>query len=61
MTVKASLMQGRSIPACNSATFPGCVAEAETAAPAKLQADMDKHAKDYFVPDFGVDHDVIST
>jgi hypothetical protein len=22
---------------------------------------MDKHDKDYFVPDFGVDHDIIAT
>ena len=39
-----------SIPACNSADFPKCVKEAETAAHQKLQADMDKHDKDYFVP-----------
>jgi len=37
------------------------VTEAETAAHSKLQADMDKHDKDYFVPNFGVDHDVITT
>jgi hypothetical protein len=51
----------QSIPACNSYTFPACVKEAETAAPEKLQADQDKHDKDYFVPNFGVDHDVITT
>ena len=54
-------MQQESIPACNSADFPKCVKEAETAAPQKLQKDMDKHDKDYFIPNFGVDHDVIST
>jgi hypothetical protein len=37
------------------------VTEAETAAPTKLQADQDKHDKDYFVPNFGVDHDIITT
>jgi hypothetical protein len=50
----------RSIPACNSADFPGCL-KAETAADQKLQADMDKHDKDYFIPNFGVDHDIITT
>lgn len=35
--------------------------EAETAAHDKLQADMDKHDKDYFVPNFGADHDIITT
>jgi hypothetical protein len=49
-----------SIPACNSADFPKCL-NAETAAEHKLQADMDKHPKDYFVPNFGVDHDIITT
>jgi hypothetical protein len=39
------LVQKQSVPACTSV---GC--EKETAAPSKLQADMDKHAKDYFVP-----------
>ena len=53
--------QSRSIPACNSFTFPKCVTEAETAAPKALQADQDKHDKDYFVPNFGVDHDIITT
>jgi len=53
--------QKQSIPACNSADFPKCVKEAETAAPQKLQKDMDEHDKDYFVPNFGVDHDIIST
>jgi hypothetical protein len=55
------LSQKRSIPACNSSNFPNCVREAETAAPMKLQADMDKHDKDYFIPNFGVDHDIIAT
>jgi hypothetical protein len=50
----------RSIPACNSADFPKCL-KAETAADQKLQADMDKHDKDYFIPNFGVDHDIITT
>jgi len=49
-----------SIPACNSSTFPKCL-KAETAADQKLQADMDKHDKDYFIPNFGVDHDIITT
>ena len=49
-----------SIPACNSYTFPNCVKEAETAAPQKLQADMDKHDKDYFVPNFGADQEMES-
>jgi hypothetical protein len=35
--------------------------KAETAADQKLQADMDKHDKDYFVPNFGVDQDIIWT
>ena len=50
----------QSIPACNSADFPKCL-KAETAAPWKLQADMDKHPKDYPVPNFGVDRDIITT
>jgi hypothetical protein len=50
------LMQKTSIPACTSI---GC--ETETAAPLKLQADMDKHPKDYFVPNFGMDHDIIAS
>ena len=54
------LAQKQSIPACNSADFPKCL-KAETAADQKLQADMDKHDKDYFVPNFGVDHDIITT
>ena len=54
-------MQKQSIPACNSSVFPNCVREAETAAPQKLQADMDHHDKDYFIPNFGVDHDIITT
>ena len=54
------LAQQESIPACNSADFPGCLG-AETAADHKLQKDMDKHPKDYFIPNFGVDHDIITT
>ena len=54
------LAQKQSIPACNSADFPKCLG-AETAADQKLQKDMDKHPKDYFIPNFGVDHDIIST
>jgi hypothetical protein len=54
------LVQKASIPACNSADFPKCL-KAETAADQKLQADMDKHDKDYFIPNFGVDHDIITT
>ena len=54
------LAQKQSIPACNSADFPKCL-KAETAADQKLQADMDKHDKDYFIPNFGVDHDIITT
>merc|ERR1711939_448740 len=54
------LAQTGSIPACNSADFPGCLG-AETAAPQKLQKDMDAHDKDYFIPNFGVDHDIIPT
>ena len=54
------LAQKSSIPACNSADFPGCLA-AETAADHKLQKDMDKHPKDYFIPNFGVDHEIITT
>ena len=55
------LVQRKSIPACNSAEFPDCVTNAETAADKKHQADMDKHPKDYFIPNFGVDHDIVST
>ena len=50
-----------SIPACHSANFPECVRDAETAADRKLQADMDEHKKDYFVPNFGKDEDIIVT
>jgi len=57
---KKALVQRKSIPACNSATFPGCL-KAETAADQKLQADMDKHDKDYFIPNFGVDQDIKDT
>jgi hypothetical protein len=57
---KKALAQKQSIPACNSADFPKCL-KAETAADQKLQADMDKHDKDYFIPNFGVDHDIITT
>ena len=49
--------QGKaSIPACNSIEC-----KTETAAAAKLQKDTDPWDKDYFVPNFGVDHDIITT
>jgi hypothetical protein len=48
--------QKQSIPACDST---GC--KTETAADAKLQKDTDKWDKDYFVPNFGVDHDILDT
>ena len=54
-------MESTSIPACHSANFPKCVSDAETAADGKLQADMDKHPKDYFIPNFGKDEDIITT
>jgi hypothetical protein len=57
---KLMQLEKQSIPACNSADFPKCL-KAETAADQKLQADMDKHDKDYFVPNFGVDHDIVTT
>ena len=53
-------MQSNSVPACNSADFPKCL-KAETAGVWKLQADQDKHPKDYVVPNFGVDRDIIWT
>ena len=58
--VPASLAQQTSVPACNSADFPKCL-KAETTSPWKLQADQDKHPKDYVVPDFGHDRDMITT
>ena len=51
-----SLAQHSSIPACNSIEC-----KTETAAHEKLQKDMDKHDKDYFVPNFGVDRDILWT
>ena len=54
---KKALMQADSRPACD--TYGGCLTE--TAAPQKLQKDMDGHPKDYFIPNFGVDHDIITT
>merc|ERR1711939_937500 len=54
---KKALMQTVSRPACD--TYNGCLTE--TAAPNKLQADMDTHPKDYFIPNFGVDRDVLDT
>jgi len=48
--------QQASIPACDST---GC--KTETAADAKLQKDTDPWKKDYFVPNFGVDHDILDT
>ena len=47
----------QSIPACN--TDKGCLTE--TASPWKLQKDTDKQPKDYVVPNFGVDRDIIAT
>ena len=47
-----------SIPACNSWEFAEGKCKVETAAPHKLQADMDKHPKDYFVPNFGMDREI---
>jgi len=44
-------------PACD--TYDGC--KTETAAPQKLQKDMDAHPKDYFIPNFGVDRDIVDT
>ena len=53
-------MDETSIPACHSANYPECLG-AETAADHKLQADMDQHQKDYFVPNFGLDSDIMFT
>jgi hypothetical protein len=52
-----ALAQQKSIPACN--TDGGC--KTETASPWKLQKDTDKWDKDYKVPNFGVDRDIIAT
>ena len=52
-----ALAQQQSIPACN--TDKGCLTE--TASPWKLQKDQDKQPKDYVVPNFGVDRDIIAT
>ena len=46
----------QSRPACTSFQC-----EKETAAPNKLQADMDTHPKDYFVPNFGMEHDIVAS
>merc|ERR1712167_519204 len=51
------LMQMESRPACD--TYGGCLTE--TAAPQKLQKDMDAHPKDYFIPNFGVDRHIIDS
>ena len=48
--------QKASIPACNSIEC-----KTETAAAAKLQKDTDPWDKDYFIPNFGVDHDILDT
>lgn len=48
--------QKASIPACNSIEC-----QTETAAAAKLQKDTDPWDKDYFVPNFGADHDILDT
>ena len=53
--VKVQLKK-ESIPACTSIEC-----KTETAAKDKLQKDTDKWDKDYFVPNFGVDHDIITT
>ena len=45
-----------SIPACTSFEC-----KTETAAPHKLQKDMDKHPKDYFVPNFGMDKEIAAS
>ena len=50
----------RSVPACSSADYGAC-GRGETVAPEKLQADQDKHNKDYFVPNFGVDRDIVDS
>ena len=55
--VKKALAQQGSIPACN--TDAGCATE--TASPWKLQKDTDKWDKDYKVPNFGVDRDILAT
>ena len=52
-----NLVQINSIPACN--TDGGC--KTETASPWKLQKDTDKWDKDYKVPNFGVDRDILAT
>ena len=52
-----NLVQISSIPACN--TDKGCLTE--TASPWKLQKDTDKQPKDYKVPNFGIDRDIIAT
>ena len=54
--VVAAQQDRRSIPACNSIEC-----KTETAAEAKLQKDTDPWEKDYPVPNFGVDHDIITT
>jgi len=51
-----SEVQVASIPACNSVEC-----KTETAAPNKLQKDQDPWDKDYAVPNFGVDHDIIDS
>ena len=51
-----SLVQTRSIPACTSIEC-----QTETAAPNKLQKDQDPWDKDYPVPNFGVDKDIIDS
>ena len=50
-----------SVPACSSANYGACGKTSETVAPMKLQADMDKHKKDYFVPNFGMDRDIVDS
>jgi len=48
--------QKASIPACNSIEC-----KTETAAAAKLQKDTDPWDKDYAVPNFGVDHEILDS
>jgi len=49
-------LENESIPACNSIEC-----KTETAAPTKLQKDQDPWKKDYFIPNFGVDKDIIDS
>jgi len=46
----SAMMQARSDPICNSS---GCTQY--------LHPEKDDYPKDYFVPDFGLDHDIVTT